>query len=136
MRQRHGSTRIRFRTVDPKNDQVLVLIGAQLGDIATGHAKIVRQYEGAFAEAPTAGRRVNVRALMNCGNADSLQKVQAWLEEKDNAELRPSLEALKKHLDNARRQHVRDRPAKAPKDLDLLWAKARQGPARGQPQGD
>src|SRR5262245_66672187 len=87
-----------------KNDQVLVLIGGQLGDIATGHPKIVRQYEGAFAEAPTAGRRVIVRALMSCGDADSLKKVQAWLEENDNAELRPSLGALKKHLENPKRQ--------------------------------
>lgn len=105
-----------------KHDQVLVLIGAQLGDIAAGHPKIIREYEAAFADAPTLGRRVIVRALMNCGDGDSLKKVDAWIDDKDNAQLRPSLEALKNHLENPKRQHVRDRPAKEPKDIDLLWA--------------
>src|SRR5207302_367805 len=38
------------------------------------------------------------------------------------ADLRPELEALKNHLKDPARKHVRDRPARTPKDLDLLWA--------------
>ncbi len=44
------------------NGHVLLLIGAQLGDIATGKPKIVREYESAFDGAQLAGRRVIVRA--------------------------------------------------------------------------
>src|SRR5438105_523640 len=50
-----------------KNEHVLRLIGASLGDIAVGKPKIVREYEAAFADAPPMGRRVILRALENCG---------------------------------------------------------------------
>jgi hypothetical protein len=104
-----------------KNDQVLLLIGAQLGDIAAGHAKIVREYEAAYADATTKGRRVIVRSLTNCGDRETVKRVDAWLADRPG-DLRPELEALKKHLEDPKRKHVRDRPAREPKDLDLLWA--------------
>lgn len=104
-----------------KNAQVLILIGAQLGDIAAGKPKIVREYEGAFAEAPPAGRRVIVRSLMNCGDKETIKQVEAWLADRRYADLRPELETLRKHLEDPKRKHVRDRPAREPKDLDLLW---------------
>jgi hypothetical protein len=105
-----------------KNHQVLLLIGAQLGDIGIGQPKVVRAYEVALADAPTKGRRVIVRALMNCGDRETIKQVDAWLADKRYADVRPELEALKKHLQDPKRKHVRDRPAREPKDIDLLWA--------------
>ena len=105
-----------------KNGHVLALIGAQLGDIATGKPKIVRQYEAEFGAAPLGGRRVIVRALTNCGDAETVKQVNVWLANEKFADIRPELEALKKHLQDPKRQHVRDRAAKTPDDLDLLWS--------------
>jgi len=105
-----------------KNDQVLLLIGAQLGDIATGKPEIVREYEGAFVDAPPAGRRIVIRALTNAGDKDTAKKVGEWIDDPKYADSKEALTALKAHLESPRRQHVRDRPAKEPKDLDLLWA--------------
>jgi hypothetical protein len=105
-----------------KNDQVPLLIGAQLGDIATGHPEVVREYEKEFAGCPPAGRRVIIRALGNAGDKDTAKKVGEWIADKKYADQKADLEKLKAHLENPKRQHVRDRPAKEPKDLDLLWA--------------
>jgi hypothetical protein len=105
-----------------KNAHVLVLVGAQLGDIAAGKPKIVRAYEAELPAAPTTGRRVIIRALTNCGDKETLKQVDTWLADKRYADIRPELEALKKHLDDPKRKHVRDRPARTPDDLDLLWS--------------
>jgi hypothetical protein len=104
-----------------KNDYALLLNAALLGDVAAGHPKIVREYEVAFADAPPAGRRVVVRALRNCGDAETLKRVDAWLADPRYADNRADLEALRKHLADPGRKPVRDRPAKGPDDLDLLW---------------
>ncbi|HEV3261359.1 MAG TPA: hypothetical protein VG013_31190 [Gemmataceae bacterium] len=104
-----------------KNDYALLLNAALLGDIAAGNPKIVRAYEAAFTDAPPAGRRVIVRSLMNCGDPETLKRVDAWLADQRYADSRPELEALKKHLEDPGRKHVRDRPARDPDDLDLLW---------------
>jgi hypothetical protein len=105
-----------------KNEFVLVLVGAQLGDIATGKPRIVRAYESELAGAPLTGRRVILRALTNCGDKATLKRVDAWLADERYANVRTELEALKKHLEDPKRKHVRDRPAKTPDDLDLLWS--------------
>ena len=105
-----------------RNDQVLDLIGAQLGDIAAGKPDVVREYEAAFADAPADGRRVVIRALMNAGDRDTVKKVGEWIADPKYGGHKPALQALKSHLEDPKRQHVRDRPAKEPKELDLLWA--------------
>ena len=102
-------------------EYVLLLNGAMLGDIAAGHPKIVRQYEAAFAAAPLAGRRIIVRALTNCGDKETDEKVKTWLADQRYADCRPELEALKKRLDDPKRKNTRDQPARTPDDLDLLW---------------
>jgi hypothetical protein len=104
------------------NGHVLVLMGAMFGDIAAGKPEVVREYEAAFADAPPAGRRVVVRSLTNCGDKETVKRVDAWLADRRYADIRPELEALKKHLEDPQRKHVRDRPARTPDDLDLLWA--------------
>jgi len=105
-----------------KNGHVLTIVAAQLGDIAAGKSEIVRQYEAEFATAPTAGRKVILRALANCGDKETGKRVGGWLADPRFADLRGDLEALQKHLADPKRQHVRDRPAKSPDDLDLLWS--------------
>jgi len=105
-----------------KNEHVLHLIAGQLGDIAAGKPKIVREYEAAFAAAPTAGRRVIVRCLMDCGDKETIKRVDAWLADERDADLRTDLAALKKHLEDPARKHPRDRPARTPDDLDRLWS--------------
>jgi hypothetical protein len=104
-----------------KRDDVLILIGSQLGDIGKGKPRIVREYEAAFADAPLPGRRVIVGALMNCGDKETGKQIEAWLADPQGADIRPELEALKKHLEDPARKHVRDRPAREPLDLDRLW---------------
>jgi hypothetical protein len=105
-----------------KNAHVLTIIAAQLGDIAVGKCAIVRQYEAEFATAPASGRMVILRALANCGDRETGKQLEGWLADKRVADLRADLEALQKHLADPKRRHVRDRPAKTPDDLDLLWA--------------
>jgi hypothetical protein len=102
------------------NEHPLNLISAQFGDIAIGKPKLVREYEAAFADAPPLGRRVIVRALMNCGDKDTAAKVDEWLKD-EKIGMKPELEALKKHLEDPKHKHARDLPAKEPKDLDFLW---------------
>jgi hypothetical protein len=105
-----------------ENPHVLNIVGAQLGDIAAGNSEIVRQYEAEFASAPDAGRKVILRALANCGDKDTGKRLDGWLANKQFTGLRPDLESLQKNLADPTRRSVRDRPAKTPDDLDLLWA--------------
>src|SRR5262245_38066134 len=104
-----------------KRDDVPGLLGAQIGDIGAGKPEIVREYEAAFADATPAGRKVVIRALENAGDKDTAKKVGEWIKDPKFVDQKGDLEALKKHLEDPKRQHVRDRPAKEPKDLDLLW---------------
>jgi hypothetical protein len=104
-----------------KNDYALLLNAALLGDIAADKPKVVREYEAAFTDAPLAGRRVIVRSLMNCGDRETLKRIDAWLADRRYADSRSELEALKQHLEGPGWKHVRDRPARDPDDLDLLW---------------
>jgi hypothetical protein len=104
-----------------KNDLVPFLIAAQIGDIGAGHPEIVREYEAAFADASPAGRKVIVRALTNAGDKDTAKKVGEWIADKKFADEKSELEKLKAHIEDPKRQHARDRPAKEPKDLDFLW---------------
>jgi hypothetical protein len=104
------------------NEHVLMILGSQLGDIVSGSPKLVREYEAVFAETSPPGQRVIIRALTNCGDAETLKKIDGWIANARQAEIKSQLEALKKHLEDPKREHVRDRPAKTPDDLDLLWA--------------
>jgi hypothetical protein len=104
------------------NDHSLHVIAALLGDVAAGKPKIVREYETAFADASLAGRRVIVRALTNCGDGETVKRIDQWLADGRYAGLRPDLTALKTHLENPAPKHARDRPAREPTDLDFLWA--------------
>jgi hypothetical protein len=105
-----------------KNQHVLNLIAAQLGDIAAGKPKIVRAYEAALPGATTAGRRVIVRALTDCGDRETVKQIDAWLADPRYSDVRPELAALKKHLEDPGRKHARERPARTPAALDRLWA--------------
>jgi hypothetical protein len=103
-------------------DHVVMINGALFGDIAAGRPKVIREYETVFAEAAPLGRRVIIRALMNCGDADTSKRIDAWLADPKTATPKAELEALKKHLADPNRKPVRDRQAKTPDDLDLHWA--------------
>src|SRR5262249_40919802 len=98
------------------------IIAAQLGDIAAGKSEVVRKYEAALQTAPVAGQKVIIGALMNCGDKDTAKKIDGWLTDKRLLPVKPELEALQKRLADPKRKHVRDRPAKTPDDLDLLWS--------------
>lgn len=103
-------------------DHVLNLIGSQLGDMVTGKPRLVRAYEEEFVAAPLMGRRVIVRALTNCGDDQTVKQIDTWLANERLANVHKDLKALKKHLEDPKRKHVRDQLAREPKDLDLLWA--------------
>jgi hypothetical protein len=105
-----------------KRPDVLNIVGAQLGDIAVGKPEIVRQYEEELTKAPVAGQKVIITALMNCGDKETAKKIEDWLTDKRLLPIKPEIEALLKHLADPKRKHVRDRPAKTPDDLDLLWS--------------
>lgn len=104
-----------------KRPDVLRVIGAQLGDIASGKSELVREYEAAYAVANLTGRRVIIRSLLNCGDGETVKKIDGWIANADSAELNRELRALKAYLSDPNRQHVRDKRAKTPHDLDLLW---------------
>jgi len=105
-----------------RNDQVPILIGAQIGDIGAGHPEIVREYEGLFADASPNGRKVILRALTNAGDEETAKKVGEWIKDPKFAVQKTDLEALKAHIEDPKRTHARDVPAQTPKDLDYLWA--------------
>jgi hypothetical protein len=113
---------LEFPPFTASDGHVLNIIASQIGDIGTGHPKIVRAYEATFADAPPAGRKVVLRVLENAGDKETVKQVDAWLSDKNYADSKAGLEALKKHLEDPKRTHARDRDAKTPKDLDLLWA--------------
>jgi uncharacterized protein (TIGR03066 family) len=104
------------------NDHLRNINAALLGDIAAGKPKIVRAYEAAFLEAPPAGQRLILRALRNCGDRETINRIDAWRADRRSADVRSDLDSLKKYLEDPKRKHVRDLPAREPKDLDLLWA--------------
>jgi uncharacterized protein (TIGR03066 family) len=104
------------------NDHLLSIHAALLGDVAAGKPKIVRAYEAAFLEAPPAGQRLIIRALRNCGDRETVNRIDGWRADRRSAAVRSDLDSLKKHLEDPKRKHVRDLPAREPKDLDLLWA--------------
>jgi uncharacterized protein (TIGR03066 family) len=104
------------------NEHLLNINAALLGDIAAGKPKIVRAYEATFVDAPPAGRRLVIQALRNCGDQETLKQIDDWRTDRRSADVRNVLDALKKHLNDPKRKHVRDLPAREPKDLDLLWA--------------
>ena len=103
-------------------DNVVQLLGSQLGDIARGNAKSVRDYESQFPDAPPAGRVVLLRALIICGDRETVPIVDRWLADKRFEANRNELESLKSTLQNPERKAPWDRPAKEPKDLDFCWA--------------
>jgi hypothetical protein len=105
-----------------KNEPVLHLIAVQLGYIAAGKPAIVRKYEALFPGAPPAGQRVIVRALMDCGDQQTLRQVESWLADQKLAGLRVELTDLKKHLEDPARKRPRDQPARTPHELDRLWS--------------
>jgi hypothetical protein len=105
-----------------KNAHVLNIVAAQLGDIAASKPEIVRQYEAALTTAPVAGQKVIITALMTCGDEETIKQLDGWLTDKRLAPVKEEMEALVKHLADPKRKHVRDRPAKTPDDLDLLWS--------------
>lgn len=102
-------------------ERVLNMIGSQLGDIAKGHPQIVREYEATFPSAPKLGRTVIIHALMNCGDKETIAKVENWMGDQRFADNKSELELLKKTLSDPNHKGVRDRAAKSPSDLDLLW---------------
>jgi len=104
-----------------QNGYVMGLISAQLGDIAAGNPKIVREYEANLPGATLAGRKVIVQTLKNCGDKDTVKNIDAWLADPKYADIQSELKDLKKHIEDPNRKSVRDRPAKDPDDLDLLW---------------
>jgi len=105
-----------------KNAHVLGILAAQLGDIGAGKPEIVRKYEAALQTAPVAGQKVIIGALTTCGDKDTAKQIDGWLTDKRLLPVKPDLEALQKQLADPKRKHVRDRPAKTPDDLDLLWS--------------
>jgi hypothetical protein len=105
-----------------QNAHVLRIISAQLGFIASGNAKIVREYEAALPETTVAGRKVIVDALRICGDKDTVKKVDVWSADAKLADMKSELKDLKKHLEDPKRKGIRDQAAKTPDDLDLLWS--------------
>jgi hypothetical protein len=104
-----------------RDDFTLLLIGAQIGDIVNGHPELVRECEAMFADTTPRGRKVIIRSLMNSGNKESAQKVGEWIKDPKYADQKAELEALKAHIEDPKRAHIRDVAAKNPEDLDFLW---------------
>src|SRR5262245_18629453 len=50
------------------HEDVLDIMGTQLGDLANGREKLIRRYEAAFSETTLKGKQVILAALKICGD--------------------------------------------------------------------
>jgi hypothetical protein len=100
---------------------VLEILGTHLGDLAIGDKELTRRYEAAFSTTTDTGRKLIIAALKVCGDETSKEAVADWLNNAAFAPLKNDLEALQRHLKDAKRKHYRDVPVKTPHDVDMLW---------------
>jgi hypothetical protein len=105
-----------------ENVRALSFNGALLAAIGVGHAQVVRDYEAAFADAPPAGRPLIIRALADCGDRDTVKRIDAWLADPRLAGIKPELEALSKVVEDPERKPAWDQPIKPSDDAERVWA--------------
>lgn len=101
---------------------VLSIMCEQLGYIARKHPEIVREYEKLFAAATPTGKYGILRALRIAGDEQTRKQIDTWLSSEKNEQTVKALEETKQILSAPKRPLNRDRAAKSPKDLDMLWA--------------
>jgi uncharacterized protein (TIGR03067 family) len=99
-----------------------MLIANAFGHMGKGQTKLVRQYESRFDGAGKYGKPFLLETLKICGDGDTLKHMDKWAGDPRNAEWKKEIEAALAFLANPKRQLPRDRGAKTPDDLDLLWA--------------
>lgn len=100
---------------------VFQLMAANLGDIGYGQEEQIRFYQSQFAGALPGGKRIIIRALQTCGDKESLAQAKLWLADEANADVKPELTSLVKHLADPKRQRSRDKAPQSPPELDYLW---------------
>ena len=98
------------------------LIAAAFGHMGKGQKKLVRLYESRFDDAGKQGKSFLLEALKICGDAETLKRMKKWAGDPRNAGLKKDIEDSHTFLANPERAYPRDRAAKSPGDLDLLWA--------------
>jgi hypothetical protein len=110
----------RYTEDDPPHS--LVLLAHAFGHMARGNAALVRACESEFAGASHAGRLFVLSCLRVCGDRETRTQVAAWEQDRQYAKLRKGLDEVRKSLADPDRKLPRDRPARTPSELDLLWA--------------
>ena len=101
---------------------VLRVIATQIGLIARGNPKIVRECEARFDGATPAGRRLILRSLRICGDEQSLGRIDKWLVREEDAAVRKDLQQTRDHIADPKRKRYREKAPTSPHEVDLLWA--------------
>jgi hypothetical protein len=101
---------------------VLRIIAAQIGLIARGTPKLVRECEARFDRATPAGRRLILRSLRVCGDEATLGQIDKWLAREQDVAVRNELHETRDHLADPKRKRYREKAPTSPHEMDLLWA--------------
>jgi len=99
-----------------------VLLAHAFGHMARSNPKLICLYEAHFERATEAGEVFLVEALRIFGDEATRRKMEKWALDPIYRNQQKGLEAAAAFLADPKRRLPRDRPAKAPMDLDLLWA--------------
>jgi hypothetical protein len=100
----------------------LVLLAHAFGHMARGNAALVRGFEAQFAASTRPGQLFLLTVLPVCGDQETVKQIRAWQQDPKFDDLKTPLEITHSLLSDPKRRLPRDRPARLPTDLDLLWA--------------
>ncbi len=98
------------------------LTATAFGHMGKGQPKLVRHYESLFDDSGKQGKTFLLHALRVCGDADTSKRMEKWAGDPRNADCKKEIEVARTFLADPKRELARDRAAKTPEDLDLLWA--------------
>ena len=105
------------------DDQAKRMLSAHaFGHIARSNQKLIRLYESQFTQASPSARSFLIDALALCGDDVTQRQLEVWARDPRYADQKRELEAAASSLANPKRLLPRNRPARIPIDLDLLWA--------------
>lgn len=108
-----------FTAIDPPHH--LLLLAHAFGHMARGKGDLVRAYEAQFPGAAQPAKLFLLATLQICGDQDTVKQIATWQRDPKNSNLETALEAARRCISDPQRTLPRDRPARLPTDLDLLW---------------
>jgi hypothetical protein len=108
-----------FTAKDPPH--VSLLLAHAFGQMARRSPTLVRVYESEFAGATKHGRLWLLACLQVCGDKETIQQIEKWRDDRKYLAVQDALKMAHAFLSDPKRKLPRDRAARVPTDLDLLW---------------